>query len=217
MNCPGRHTCWQSRRRYWEGAPRRRAGGEGNPGARLCHMAHRLRFYGEGVSFQGVSGQSFWHLPGVAKMDSSEEDSRRLIGPRGWHLLAFDLSRILPVGDSLLVPCSLPGPPVLRLLMQVASVLPGQDGRLQSVFSLTLPRPLSQKCGRGTGSRYFRLPHTPLRDLSDLFFYSLLFCPVLSWQEIVTVGGWDQSICPFLLSCYLKYTMPASTCFSALL
>ena len=47
--------------------------------------------------------------------------------------------------------------------------------------------PLSQKRGRETGSRYFRLPHTPLRDLSDLFFYSLLFCPFLSWQKIEQV------------------------------
>ena len=48
-------------------------------------------------------------------MDSSEEDSGRLVGHADWRLLSpFDLSRILPVGGGLLVPCSLPGPPVVK-------------------------------------------------------------------------------------------------------
>ena len=47
-------------------------------------------------------------------MDSSEKDSGRFEGHMDWCLLSpFDLSRILPVGGSLLVPCSLPGPPVV--------------------------------------------------------------------------------------------------------
>ena len=45
----------------------------------------------------------------------------------------FDLSRILPVGGGLLVPCSLAGPPVLKQLMQMVTMVPGQGGRLQSV------------------------------------------------------------------------------------
>ena len=45
----------------------------------------------------------------------------------------FDLSQTLQVGGGLLVPCSLPGPPVLKQLMPVVTVVPGQGGRFQSV------------------------------------------------------------------------------------
>jgi len=36
----------------------------------------------------------------------------------------FDLSRTLPVGGGLLVPCSLAGPPVVKQFMQMVTVLP---------------------------------------------------------------------------------------------
>ena len=36
----------------------RRAGGSGNPGELLCHVARSLRFYDDGISFPVVSGQS---------------------------------------------------------------------------------------------------------------------------------------------------------------
>ena len=45
----------------------------------------------------------------------------------------FDLSRTLPVDGSLLVPYSLPGSPVVKQLMQIVTMVPGQGGRLQSV------------------------------------------------------------------------------------
>ena len=45
----------------------------------------------------------------------------------------FDLSQTLPVGGGLLVPCSLPGPPVVKQLMQMVTMVPGQGGRFQSV------------------------------------------------------------------------------------
>ena len=45
----------------------------------------------------------------------------------------FDLSRTLPVGGGVLVLCSLPGPPVVKQLMQMVTRVPGQGGRLQSV------------------------------------------------------------------------------------
>ena len=49
------------------------------------------------------------------------------------HVLSpFDLSRTLPVGGGLLVLCSLPEPPVVKQLMQMVSVVPGQGGRFQS-------------------------------------------------------------------------------------
>ena len=40
----------------------------------------------------------------------------------------FDLSRTLLVGGGLLVPCSLPGPPVLKQLMQMVTMVPDQVG-----------------------------------------------------------------------------------------
>ena len=45
----------------------------------------------------------------------------------------FDLSRTLPVGGGLLVPCSLPGPPVVKQLTQIVTMVPGQGGRFPSV------------------------------------------------------------------------------------
>ena len=45
----------------------------------------------------------------------------------------FDLSRTLPVGGGLLVLCSLPGPPVLKQLMQMVTMVPGWGGWSQSV------------------------------------------------------------------------------------
>jgi len=45
----------------------------------------------------------------------------------------FDLSRTLPFGGGLLVPCSLPGPPVIKQRMQMVTMVPGQGGRFQSV------------------------------------------------------------------------------------
>ena len=64
-------------------------------------------------------------------MDSNEEDSGRVVG----HVASpFDLSQIFPVGNSILVPYSLPGPPMVKLLMQIIIMLSGQDGWFQLVF-----------------------------------------------------------------------------------
>ena len=52
-------------------------------------MAHAL------LSQEGFQQGGFWNV------------GRTLVSP-------FDLSQILPVGGGLLVPCSLPGPPVVR-------------------------------------------------------------------------------------------------------
>ena len=50
------------------------------------------------------------------------------------HLASpFDLSGILPVGGGLLVPCSLLEPPVIKYLMQIVTVVSGQNGWFQSV------------------------------------------------------------------------------------
>ena len=45
----------------------------------------------------------------------------------------FDLSQTLLVGGGLLVLCSLPGPPVVKQLMQMIAMVPGQGGCFQSV------------------------------------------------------------------------------------
>ena len=45
----------------------------------------------------------------------------------------FDLSLTLLVGGGLLVLCSLAGPPVVKLLMQMVTMVPGQGGQFQSV------------------------------------------------------------------------------------
>ena len=44
----------------------------------------------------------------------------------------FDLYRTLPAAGGLLVPCSLPGPPVIKQLVQMVTVVPGQGGWFQS-------------------------------------------------------------------------------------
>ena len=43
----------------------------------------------------------------------------------------FDFSRTLPVGGGLLVPYSLSGSPVIKQLMQMVTMVPGQGGRFQ--------------------------------------------------------------------------------------
>ena len=47
----------------------------------------------------------------------------------------FDLSRALQVDGGILVPCSSPGslPPVIKQLMQMATLVPGQGRQFQSV------------------------------------------------------------------------------------
>ena len=52
----------------------------------------------------------------------------------------FDLSRTLPVGGGLLVPYSLSGSPVIKQLMQMVTMMPGQGGAVSiSELPLTIP------------------------------------------------------------------------------
>ena len=81
MNCLRRHMCWQNKIFYWE-----RAVGSGNPGEQLCHVAHRLQFYGDGISFQVVFSQSCWLrlLPdGALLVQPRWMPARRILGV-GW-------------------------------------------------------------------------------------------------------------------------------------
>ena len=66
--------------------PGRKAVGEGNPGGLLCHVAHSLGFYGEGISFWVVSDQSLWLrvLPGGACIAQAGWMSARRILGDGW-------------------------------------------------------------------------------------------------------------------------------------
>ena len=51
----------------------------------------------------------------------------------GQAVYPFHLPRTLPVGGGLLVPYSLSGSPVIKQLMQMVTMVPGQGGPFQSV------------------------------------------------------------------------------------
>ena len=93
----------------------------------------RVGFYGDGISFQVVFIQAFWEgprvLPGGAHLIHPRwMPERRILG--GGQTCS-DLSWTLPVGGGLLVLCSLPGPPVVKQLMQMVTMVPDQGGWLQ--------------------------------------------------------------------------------------
>ena len=100
-------------------------------------MACSLRFYGDGISFRVVFSQSsdsesFLVVHALFSQDGCQREGfwevvRPVVSP-------FDLSQTLPVGGDLLVPCSLPGPPVVEQLMQMVTMVPGQSGKFQSVW-----------------------------------------------------------------------------------
>ena len=56
----------------------------------------------------------------------------------GHVVSTFDLSRTLLVGGGLLVPCSSPGPPVVKQLMQIVTMVPGRGAVSISVLPLTV-------------------------------------------------------------------------------
>ena len=72
-------------------------------------------------------------LPGGALFSQDECQREGFWEVDGQLVFPFDLSRTLLVGGGLLVPCSLPGPPVLKELMQMVAMVPGLGGRFQSV------------------------------------------------------------------------------------
>ena len=72
-------------------------------------------------------------LPGAA-LFSQDGCQREGFGEVVRHVVSpFDLSQTLPICGGLLVPCSLAGPPILKQLMQMVTMLPGQAGQFQSV------------------------------------------------------------------------------------
>ena len=71
----------------------------------------------------------------VHTLFSQEGCQRRFWKVVGHVVSPFDLFRTFLVGGGLLVPCSLPGPPVVKQLTQTVAMAPGQGGRFQSVCS----------------------------------------------------------------------------------
>ena len=74
--------------------------------------------------------ESFVVVHTLFSQDGCQREFWEVVGP---VLSPFDLSWTLPVGGGLLVPCSLPGPPVVKQLMQMVTMVPGHGGRFQSV------------------------------------------------------------------------------------
>ena len=62
-----------------------------NPGELLCHVARSLGFYGDGISFQVVFGQSFWLrlLPGGACLVQPRWMPERIL--EGGRICGFSL------------------------------------------------------------------------------------------------------------------------------
>ena len=99
-------------------------------------MAHSLGFYGDGISFRVVFSQpsdseSFLVLHVLFSRDGYQREGFWEVV--GHAVSPFDLSGTLPLGGGLLVPCSLPGPPVIKQLLQMVTIVPGQGGRFQPV------------------------------------------------------------------------------------
>ena len=87
-------------------------------------MACSLRFYGDGISFLlSLANHSDRVLPGGVHLVQPRWSQREGFWEVVGHVVSpFDLSRTLLVGGSLLVPYSLPGPPVIKLMQMVTMV-----------------------------------------------------------------------------------------------
>ena len=138
MNCPRRHMCWQSKRFYWERAPRWRA----EP------RRTALPVWQTGSHKQSPSGLKVMGLvSGLSLANHSDSESflvvHVLFSQDGcqregfWEVVGhvgspFDLSCTLLVGGGLLAPCSLPGSPVLKQLIQMVTMVLDQSRWFQS-------------------------------------------------------------------------------------
>ena len=91
-------------------------------------MAPRLGFYHDGISFWVVlvnhsDSESFLVVHALFSQDGRQREGIwEVVGP---VVSPFDLSWTLLVDGGLLVPCSLPGPPVIKQLMQTVIMVPG--------------------------------------------------------------------------------------------
>ena len=81
-----------------------------------------------GLSLANHSGsESFLVVQDLFSQDGCQQEGlwevvRHVVSP-------FDLSRTLPVGGGLLVPYSLSGSPVIKQLIQMVTMVPGQGDR----------------------------------------------------------------------------------------
>ena len=94
-------------------------------------MACSLRFYGDGISIWIVlanhsDSESFLVVYALFSQDGCQRGFWEVVGR---VVSPFDFSRTLLVGGGLLVLCSLPGPPVVKQLLQMVTIVPGQGGQ----------------------------------------------------------------------------------------
>ena len=88
-----------------------------NPGEVLCYAACRPWFYDNGVSFQVVSGLSFWLRSFLVVHSLLSQDGCQWEGfwEVGGHMTSpFDFPQTLLIGGVLLLLCSLPGRPGIK-------------------------------------------------------------------------------------------------------
>ena len=91
------------------------------------YPAWSLGFRDDGISFQAFSGQLLWFRVILVHALLGRGRCKEAI----WEVegLMGSLYRTLPVGGGLLAPCSLLGPPVIKL----ATIVPGQGRQFQCV------------------------------------------------------------------------------------
>ena len=85
------------------------------------------------VSGLSLANPSDSVLPGGAALFSQDECQRGFWEVVRLVVSPFDLSQTLMVGGGLLVPCSLPETPVVKQLMQMVTMVPGQGEWFQSL------------------------------------------------------------------------------------
>ena len=97
-------------------------------------MARSLGFYGNGISFRlslanHSDSESFLVVHALFSQDGCQREGfwevvRHVVYP-------FDRFQTLPIGGGLLVLCSLAGPPVVKQLIKMVTMVHGQGGRFQ--------------------------------------------------------------------------------------
>ena len=137
MNCPRRHTLAdKARDLIGKGRPDGEQEGKGIQescsGMWLTVSGFMLMGLVSGRSLANHSNsESFLVAHASLSQDGCQREGfwevdRHVVSP-------LDLSRTLPVGGGLLVPYSLSGSPVIKQLMQMVTMVPGQGGQFQSV------------------------------------------------------------------------------------
>ena len=186
---------------------RRRAGGWGSLGGLLCHVAHCLGFYGDGTSFRVVLAHhsdsgSFPVAHTLLNQDGCQQGGF-------WEVVehvasSFGLSRTLPSGGGLLVPCSLSALPVKKWLIQTDTTVPGQGvspnrPRDRTLVSHIAGRVFTIWATREAPSKAHGLPTiSPTSSQACTWVFTWLFhCSELHWRGLqewgslqLAAGGW---------------------------